>query len=136
MRGSGSSPSSPQTTSDSAVVLAAAQLQQQLTRQIEKGSFCAAEPLAELAIHARNIRYTSPIAEHRLLAFVLQTVCQELADDQTGRQVRLSETNSRRKLFHKPITEAATCLVGRGGDVFAIANSLVKAISEALPIPS
>jgi hypothetical protein len=52
------------------------------------------------------------------------------------RQVSLSETNSFRKLFHKPITEAADCLAGKGGDVFAIADSLVKAISEALPIPT
>jgi hypothetical protein len=106
-----------------------------LFRQIEQDLFCAAESLAELAIYARDIRYATPVMEHRVLAFSLEAVCRRLAEDQTDRPVHLSETNSIRKLFHKPITKAANCLAGKGGDVFVIADRLVKAISEALPIP-
>jgi hypothetical protein len=107
-----------------------------LLRQIEQDLFCAAEPLAELAAYALDIRCATPVMEHRVLAFVLEAVCRQLAEDQTDRPVGLSETNSIRKLFHKPITEAADCLAGKGGDPFAIADSLVKSISEALPRPT
>jgi hypothetical protein len=127
MRESGSSPSSPPTTLDSAIALSAARLQERLIRQIEQGKFCSAGPLGELAIHAREIKRSTPVIEHRVLAFVLEMVRQRLADDQIGRPVHLSEIDAIRKLFHKPITEAA---------VVAIADDLVKAISEVVPIPS
>jgi hypothetical protein len=133
MKGSPSDRSSPRKTSDSAVALAAVRLQERLVRQIEQGIFCAVDPLGELIIYAREVRQTAPLPEHRVLAFVLECVLGRLQYDQEDRPVHLSESTAFQRLFLNPVTAAANCLSGKGGEAVAIADALVLAASEALP---
>ena len=135
MRESNSSRFSRATPSDSPIALAVARLQQRLTRQIERNIFCTAGPLAELAIHARDVRRDAISAEQRVLAFVLETTLGLLASDQDGRAVNVSEIDALKRLFLDPITRAVTFLAGKGGDPIVIADSLVAAMSKALPLP-
>ena len=136
MKGSNSNPSSPGTTSGSAVALPAARLQQQLIRQIERDTFCAADALAELSIHARDIRQAATSPEQRVLAFVLEKSLRLLADDQYGRAVNVSETDGLKRLFHDPITNSAAYFAEKGGNPVVIADSLIKALAVALPPPA
>lgn len=108
-------------------------LQERLVRQIEQGIFCDVDPLGELVIYAREVRQTAPLPEHRVLAFMLECVLGRLRYDQEDRSVSLSESRAFRRQFRDPVTTAANCLTGKGGDVLAIAEALVRAASEALP---
>lgn len=133
MPGSDSSQSSQQTTSDSAITLAAARLQTSIIRQIDKDTFCAVERLGELAIHARDVRRAASSPEHRMLAFVLESAFRKLEYDQSDRPFYLSEWTARKRLFIAPPTAAANFLAGKGGDPLSIADALIRAVSEALP---
>jgi hypothetical protein len=119
--------------SRSAVVLAAARLQQSLITQIERDTFCAPESLEALAIHARDIQRDTTSSDHRILAFVLETILRRVAYDVSDRPVQLSETVALRRLFQNPITQAADCLAGKNGNPIAIVDALIKAVSERLP---
>lgn len=133
MPGSGSSPSSPPKTSDSTVALAAARLQERLSRQIEQGVFCGVDSLGELIIHARNVRLAATTSEHRVLAFVVESVLRRLRYDQADRPVQLSESLELQRQFVGPVTAAADCLAGKwGDDALAIADALVRTASAAL----
>ena len=134
MKDSSSNQSSQQTTSDSATTLAAARLQTSISRQIGQDIFFAAGPLGELAIHARDVRLAAPSPEHSVLAFVLENVFRKLEYDQSERPVHSSELAERKRLFFAPVTAAADCLAGKGGDPLSNADALVRAVSEALPI--
>ena len=130
MKESSSKLSSTQTTSDSAVALAAFRLQAAFIRQTEQGIFCSVEPLGALAIHARDVRRTAPLAEQRVLAFVLESVLRRLLYDLEDRPAPLSEYQ---RIFKDPVASAIDYLVGKSGDATAIADALVQAASDALP---
>ena len=133
MKGSTSDQSSPRTTSGSAVSIAAVRLQERISRQIEKDTFCATEPLGELAILAREAKRVAASPEHKVLAFVLETVFRRLHYDQDGRKIGLSEQATRQRLFREPVTQAAACLTGKGGEATTISAALIGAADQALP---
>jgi len=108
-------------------------LQQSLITQIERGTFCAAESLEVLAIHARDIRRDTTSANKRILAFVLETILRRVAYDVSDRPVQLSEMAALRRVFLNPVTQAADCLAGKSGNPIGIADALIKAVTEELP---
>lgn len=118
---------------DPIITLAGTRFQECLIAQIERGKFGAKEPLEELAIYAREAWRASPSLTHKVLAFVLETALRRWAYDGSDRPVQLSQMAALRRAFQAPITQAADCLAGKGGDPTAIAGALVEAISEALP---
>lgn len=115
------------------ITLAGRRFQECLIAQIEGNKFGATEPLEELAIYAREVWRASPPPQYRVLAFVLETALRRWAYDASDQPVQLSEMAALRRAFQPPITQAADCLAGKGGDPIAIAGTLIETISTALP---
>jgi hypothetical protein len=50
-----------------------------------------------------------------------------------NRPVQLAESMAFQRQFLDPVVAAASCLGGKGGELFAIADGLVRAASAVLP---
>jgi len=114
---------------DESQSLAAARLRDCLTRQLDRNQFGAADPLAELAKYAQYCR-REVSAEKKLLAFVLETILRQWADDISDPPASLSICSFLQSRFFVPVQEAVECLSGKTGDPVVIAVKLVTAIPE------
>jgi len=109
--------------------LAVARLRDCLTRQLDRDQFGAVDPLTELATHARQCR-REVSADKKLLAFVLEAILRQWADDMSDQPVPESRYNFLRSRFLAPVQETVECLSGREIDPAAIATRLVAAIPD------
>lgn len=111
----------------SVIDLAAAHLKRQFLYQTQRGRFGGLDALLELAISARGCVTSSMSSSRVTVAFVLERVLDQCADDLEGRQVGISETAELADRFHQPIARAVEYLTGADDDAIDIAAALIKA---------
>jgi hypothetical protein len=110
--------------------LAAERLRSAFLRQVDRNQFGAADFLRELAIHARYCRdEVSP--ERALLAFVLQAVLTQWADELSGSPPPpMSVCDRLTRQFLPAVQECIECLASENGDPSKSAVGLVAAIPK------
>lgn len=113
--------------SRSVIDLAAAHLKRQFLYQTQRGRFGSLDALIELAISARGCAASSTSASRITVAFVLERVLHQCAEDLDGRPVQISEIAELAERFHQPVSRAIDYLTGSGDDPVEIAAALIRA---------
>jgi hypothetical protein len=113
----------------SVIDLAAVHLKRQFLYQTKRGRFGALDALQELAISARACVASSMSSGRVTVAFVLERVLDQSAEDLDGRPVPVSETAELADRFHQPVARAVEYLTGGNDDPIGIAAALIKARS-------
>lgn len=111
----------------SVIDLAAVHLKRQFLYQTQRGRFGGLDALLELAISARACTASSMSAGRIVVAFVLERVLDQCADDLEGRPVPISETADLAERFHQPVARAVDYLVGGIDDPIEVSEALIKA---------
>jgi hypothetical protein len=111
----------------SVIDLAAAHLKRQFLYQMQRGRFGSLEALLELAISARGCVASSMSASRVTVAFVLERVLDECAEDLDGRPVQISEIADLADRFHDPVVRAVEYLAGANDDPIGITAALISA---------
>jgi hypothetical protein len=111
----------------SVIDLAAAHLKRQFLYQTQRGRFGSLEALLELAISARGCVASSMSAGRVTVAFVLERVLDQCAEDLDGRPVQISEIADLANRFHDPVVRAVEYLTGASDDAIDIASALIRA---------
>ena len=107
--------------------LAAVHLKRQFLYQTQRGRFGGVDALAELAISARACVASSMSAGCVAVAFVLERVLDQCAENLDGRSVPISETAELADRFHHPVARAVEYLTGSNDDPIDVAAELIKA---------
>jgi hypothetical protein len=115
--------------SKSVIDLAAAHLKRQFVYQTQRGRFGSLEALLELAISARGCAASSMSSSRVTVAFVLERVLDQCAEDLEGRPVQISEIADLADRFHDPVSRAVEFLSGADDDAIDVAATLIKARS-------
>ena len=84
------------------------------------------DALLELAISARGCVASSMSSSRVTVAFVLERVLDQCAEDLDGRPVQISEIAELADRFHQPVSRALDYLTGASDDPIDIAAGLVK----------
>jgi hypothetical protein len=113
--------------SKSIIDLAAAHLKRQFKQQTQRGRFGSLDALLELAISARGCVGSSTSAGRVTVAFVLERVLDQCAEDLDGRPVQISEVAELAERFHQPVLRAIDYLIGSGDDPVEISAALIRA---------
>jgi len=113
--------------SKSVIDLAAAHLKRQFLYQTQRGRFGRVDALLELAISAKGCVASSMSASRVTVAYVLERVLDQCAEDLDGRPVQISEIAELADCFHQPVSRAVDYLTGAGDDPIEIAAALIKA---------
>jgi hypothetical protein len=113
--------------SKSVIDLAAAHLKRQFIYQTQRGRFGSLDALLELAISARGCVVSSTSPSRVTVAFVLERVLDQCAEDLDGRPVQISEVAELADRFHQPVSRAIDYLTGSGDDPVEIAAALIRA---------
>ena len=113
----------------SVIDLAAAHLKRQFAYQAQRGRFGSADALLELAISARGCVASSMSSSRVAVAFVLERVLDQCAEDLDTRPVRVSETAELAGRLRHPVSRAVDYLSGGSDDPIEIAAALIKARS-------
>jgi hypothetical protein len=111
----------------SIIDLAAAHLKRQFKHQTQRGRFGSLDALLELAISARGCVGSSTSASRVTVAFVLERVLDQCAEDLDGRPVQISEVAELAERFHQPVSRAIDYLIGSGDDPVEISAALIRA---------
>jgi hypothetical protein len=111
----------------SVIDLAAAHLKRQFLYQTQRGRFGSLDALIELAISARGCVASSMSASRVTVAFVLERVLDQCAEDLDGRPVQISEIAELADRLHQPVSRALDYLTGASDDPIDIAAALIKA---------
>jgi hypothetical protein len=111
----------------SIIDLAAAHLKRQFKHQTQRGRFGSLDALLELAISARGCVGSSTSASRVMVAFVLERVLDQCAEDLDGRPVQISEVAELAERFHQPVSRAIDYLIGSGDDPVEISAALIRA---------
>lgn len=111
----------------SVIDLAAAHLKRQFLYQTQRGRFGSLEALLELAISARGCVASSMSSSRITVAFVLERVLDQCAEDLNGRPARISEIADLADRFHDPVLRAVEYLIGADDDPIDIAANLIRA---------
>jgi hypothetical protein len=111
----------------SVIDIAAAHLKRQFLYQTQRGRFGSVEALLELAISARGCVASSMSSGRVTVAFVLEMVLGQSAQDLEGRPVQISEIADLADRFHDPVLRAVEYLAGADDDAIDIAAALIKA---------
>lgn len=107
--------------------LAAAHLRRQFLFQTQRGRFGSLDALLELAISARGCVASSMSPSRVIVAFVLERVLDQCAEDLDGRPVQISESAELAERFYEPVSRAVDYLTGSNDDPIEIAAVLIKA---------
>jgi hypothetical protein len=110
----------------SVIDLAAAHLKRQFLYQTQRGRFGSLDALLELAISARGCVASSMSPSRATVAFVLERVLDQCAEDFNGRPVRISEIAELADRFHQPVSRAIDYLTGSNDDPTEVAAALIK----------
>lgn len=113
--------------SKSVIDLAAAHLKRQFLYQTQRGRFGSLDALIELAISARGCVASSMSASRVTVAFVLERVLDQCAEDLDGRPVPMSEIAELAERFHEPVLRAVEFLTGSNDDAIDVAAGLIRA---------
>jgi hypothetical protein len=111
----------------SVIDLAAAHLKRQFMYQTQRGRFGSLDALLELAISARGCVASSMSSSRVTVAFVLERVLDQCAEDIEGRPVQISEIADMADRFHQPVARAVEYLTGAADDPIDVAATLIKA---------
>ena len=111
----------------SVIDLAAAHLKRQFLYQTQRGRFGSLDALLELAISARGCVASSMSAGRITVAFVLERVLDQTAEDFDGRPLQISELAELADRFHQPVARAVEYLTGANDDPIDICATLIKA---------
>lgn len=111
----------------SVIDLAAAHLKRQFLYQTQRGRFGSLDALLELAISARGCVASSMSSSRVTVAFVLERVLDQCADDFSTRPARISEIAELADRFHQPVSRAVDYLAGSYDDPIEVAAALIKA---------
>jgi hypothetical protein len=111
----------------SVIDLAAAHLKRQFLYQTQRGRFGSLDALIELAISARGCVASSMSASRVTVAFVLERVLDQCAEDLDGRPVQISEIAELADRLHQPVSRALDYLTGASDDPIDTAAALIKA---------
>jgi hypothetical protein len=111
----------------SVIDLAAAHLKRQFLYQTQRGRFGSLDALVELAISARGCVASSMSSSRVTVAFVLERVLDQCAEDLDGRSTQISEIAEIADRFHQPVSRAVDYLSGANDDPIDIAAALIKA---------
>lgn len=107
--------------------LSAAHLKRQFLYQTQRNRFGSLDALLELAISARGCVASSMSSSRVTVAFVLERVLDQCAEDLDGRPVPISETAELADRFHDPVARAVEYLTGANDDPIDVAAGLIKA---------
>jgi hypothetical protein len=113
----------------SVIDLAAVHLKRQFLYQTQRGRFGGLDALLELAISARACVASSMSTGRITVAFVLERVLDQCADDLDGRPVPISETAELADRFHQPVARAVEYLTGGNDDPIDVSAALIRARS-------
>ena len=113
--------------SKSVIDLAAAHLKRQFLYQTQRGRFGSLDALLELAISAKGCVASSMSAGRVTVAFVLERVLDQCAEDLDGRPVQISEIADLTNSLHQPVSRAVDYLTGASDDPIEITSALIKA---------
>ena len=113
--------------SKTVIDLAAVHLKRQFLYQTQRGRFGGFDALVELAISARACVASSMSPGRVTVAFVLESVLDQCAENLDGRPVPISETAELADRFHQPIARAVEYLTGSNDDPIGVATELIKA---------
>jgi hypothetical protein len=111
----------------SVIDLAAVHLRRQFLYQTQRGRFGGLDALLELAISARACVASSMSAGGITVAFVLERVLHQCADEFGGHPPSISETAGLADRFHQPVARAVDYLTGGNDDPVDVAAALIKA---------
>ena len=109
--------------------LAAVHLKRQFLYQTQRGRFGGVDALTELAISARACVASSMSSGRITVAFVLERVLNQCAENLDGRPVPISETADLADRFHQPIARAVEYLTGSNDDPIDVAAALIKGLA-------
>jgi hypothetical protein len=113
--------------SKSVIDLTAAHLKRQFIYQMQRGRFGSLDALLELAISARACVASSTSTSRVTVAFVLERIFDQCAEDLDGRPVQISEVAELAERLRQPVSRAIDYLTGSGDDPIEVAVALIRA---------
>jgi hypothetical protein len=111
----------------SVIDLAAAHLKRQFLYQTQRGRFGNLDALLELAVSARGCVGSSMSSSRAMVAFVLERILAQCAENLDARPVQISEIAELANRFHQPVSRAVDYLAGASDDPIDVATALIKA---------